>query len=94
MKRRKRMSKKCVNCGQSLPEDASFCPHCTAVQNEKKEVIPPRRWKKKAVTVLAVLLVVVAVGLAFFMHYSPKTYEGGAQVDYPEKDKTYKILLT
>lgn len=94
MKRRERMSKKCVNCGQSLPEDASFCPHCTAVQNEKKEVIPPRRWKKKAVTVLAVLIVVAAVGLAFFMHYSPKAYEGGAQVDYPDKEKTYKILLT
>lgn len=88
------MGKKCVNCGQPLPEDASFCPHCTAVQNEKKEVKPPRRWKKKAVTALAVLIVAAAVGLAFFMHHSPKTYEGGAQVIYPDKDKTYKVLLT
>ena len=28
------MSKKCVKCGQPLPDNASFCPHCTAVQTE------------------------------------------------------------
>ncbi|MFQ9395060.1 MAG: zinc-ribbon domain-containing protein [Lachnospiraceae bacterium] len=30
------MSKKCVKCGHPLPEDASFCPHCTAIQVEKR----------------------------------------------------------
>ena len=24
------MSKKCIKCGHALPDDASFCPHCTA----------------------------------------------------------------
>ena len=32
------MSKKCVKCGHPLPEDASFCPCCTAVQAEKQEI--------------------------------------------------------
>lgn len=29
------MSKKCIKCGQPLSDNASFCPHCTAVQKEK-----------------------------------------------------------
>ena len=36
------MSKKCIKCGEILPEDASFCPHCTTVQTEKKEIKTPR----------------------------------------------------
>ena len=32
------MSKKCIKCGQPLPDNASFCPHCTAVQKEKQEI--------------------------------------------------------
>ena len=45
------MSKKCVQCGHTLPDDASFCPHCTAVQTEKQEIKTPRRWKRTALTV-------------------------------------------
>ena len=44
------MSKKCVKCGQPLPDNASFCPHCTAVQTEKQEVKAPKRWKKAALS--------------------------------------------
>ena len=28
------------------------------------------------------------------MYHRPKVYEGGAQIDYVDKDKTYKVLLT
>ena len=28
------------------------------------------------------------------MYHRPKAYEGGAQIDYVDKDKTYKVLLT
>ena len=35
------MSKKCIKCGEILPDDASFCPHCTTVQTEKKEIKTP-----------------------------------------------------
>ena len=58
------MSKKCVKCGQPLPDNASFCPHCTAVQTEKQEVKAPKRWKKAALSVAAVLVIVEAVGAA------------------------------
>ena len=40
--------KKCRNCGASLPEGASFCPHCAQSQIERQEVKPPRLWRKKA----------------------------------------------
>ena len=48
------MSKKCIKCGEILPDDASFCPHCTTVQTEKKEIKAPRKWRKKAVIGVAV----------------------------------------
>ena len=88
------MSKKCVKCGQPLPDNASFCPHCTAVQTEKQEIKTPRRWKKKALVAVAVLLLLTVIGIAFSMYHRPKAYEGGAQVVYKDKDKSYKVLLT
>ena len=88
------MSKKCIKCGHLLPENASFCPHCTAVQMEKKEVKTPRRWKKKTLMVLGILAVVAAVGTLISLHHRPQTYEGSAQIVYPDKDKSYKVLLT
>lgn len=88
------MSKKCVKCGQSLPEDASFCPYCTAVQIEKQEIKAPRLWKKKALTVLVILVLLAIVGTGFFLYHRPQNYEGGAQISYPDKDKSYKVLLS
>lgn len=88
------MSKKCIKCGHPLPDNASFCPHCTAVQMEKKEVKTPRRWKKKMLMVLGILAVVAAVGTLISLHHRPQTYEGSAQIVYPDKDKSYKVLLT
>lgn len=59
------MSKKCIKCGEILPDDASFCPHCTTVQTEKKEIKTPRKWRKKAVIGVAVLAVAAVIGIAF-----------------------------
>ena len=59
------MSKKCIKCGEILPDDASFCPHCTTVQTEKKEIKTPRKWRKKAVIGVAVLAALM-VTVAFF----------------------------
>ncbi len=89
------MSKKCVKCGQLLPDEASFCPHCTTVQKEKQEIKAPKRWKKKAVTVaaLAVLAAAAAAGIVLSMYHKPRSYEGGAQIVYQDKEKSYKVLL-
>ena len=88
------MSKKCVNCGQPLPENASFCPHCATVQTEKKEVKAPKRWRKKAAAVVILLLIVAVIGVAFSLYHRPKTYEGGASIEYPDEHTSYKVLLT
>ena len=71
------MSKKCIKCGEILPDDASFCPHCTTVQTEKKEIKTPRKWRKKAVIGVTVLAVAAVIGIAFSIYHRPKTYEGG-----------------
>lgn len=59
------MSKKCIKCGQPLPDNASFCPHCTAVQKEKQEIKAPKRWRKAAFGAAAVVVLLAAVGAAF-----------------------------
>lgn len=87
------MSKKCIKCGQPLPDNASFCPHCTAVQKEKQEIKAPKQWRKAAFGAAAVVVLLAAVGAAFSLHHRPKSYEGGAQVVYKDKGKSYKLLL-
>ena len=85
---------KVYKCGEILPDDASFCPHCTTVQTEKKEIKTPRKWRKKAVIGVAVLAVAAVIGIAFFLSITDrKTYEGGAQITYTDKGKSYKVLL-
>ena len=79
------MSKKCIKCGQPLPDNASFCPHCTAVQKEKQEIKAPKRWRKAAFGATAVVVLLAAVGVAFSLHHRPKSYEGGAQVRSEER---------
>ena len=86
------MSKQCRNCGAQLPEEASFCPHCAQSQTEKEEVTPPRLWRKK--TIIAVFCVLVLAFAAFSCVFAnrPKTYEGGANVVYTDKDGAYEII--
>ena len=88
------MSKKCIHCGAELPEDASFCPHCTQSQIEKAEVKLPRLWRKK--TMIAALCVALAAVIALIcvLYHRPKTYEGGASVIYTDKDGEYEILVS
>ena len=57
------MSKQCKNCGTDLPEDASFCPRCAQSQIERREVKPPRLWRKKALIAVGCVLVLAAAVL-------------------------------
>ena len=36
-------TKRCIQCGAVLPEDAAFCPHCTATQVTRQVQAVPRR---------------------------------------------------
>ena len=87
------MSDKCMKCGHPLPENASFCPHCTAVQIEKKGIKAPKIWRKRALIMLAGLTIMAVTGIAFSGYHKPQAYEGGAQIVYSDKEKTYKVLL-
>ena len=78
------MHKQCRNCGAELPEDASFCPHCTQSQVERSEVKPPRLWRKKALYGLLGALVLIVAALAVFLPHWPKTFEGSASVTYTD----------
>lgn len=88
------MSKKCINCGAELPEDASFCPHCAQSQIGKTEVKPPRLWRKKALIAVLCVLAIVAVILASFYVNRPKTYKGGAYIVYNDQDGAYELLVS
>ena len=57
------MSKQCKSCGTDLPEDASFCPRCAQSQIERREVKPPRLWRKKALITAGCALVLAAAVL-------------------------------
>lgn len=62
------MSKTCKSCGRELPDAAAFCPHCETVQTDKQQVTPPRRWRKRALGIAALVLVLVlAVGTGWYL---------------------------
>ena len=39
-------TKKCIRCGAALPEEAAFCPVCTASQMERQTMALPRRRRR------------------------------------------------
>ena len=50
--------KTCIRCGKPLPDDASFCPYCETVQTEPKDAELPKKWRKKTVTILGIVLLI------------------------------------
>ena len=81
------MSKKCINCGAELPDEATFCPKCETVQTPKKRVDLPdlKRYKKMRLTVsvltMAVCFLVLAIALIMSKDDIPKP---GAESPLPE----------
>ena len=62
------MSKICKNCGCELPDDASFCHNCATSIIDKEEAKKPVLWRKKAMIVALVLIVLGAI----FLPHRPK----------------------
>lgn len=71
------MEKKCPHCGAQLPEEASFCPHCTQSINQRATPIPPRHMPRRALysALLIVLVLVMALASAWWWSSRPQTYE-------------------
>ena len=86
------MSKKCINCGAQLPEDASFCPHCAQSQIERSEVKAPRLWRKKVLIAVLCVAILASLSLVYAYAHRAKTFEGGSNVVYTDRDGTYEII--
>lgn len=87
------MSKKCINCGAELSENASFCPHCETKQTEETTVKQPKIWRRKATIAAAAIAVIAIVVAAVLLYHAPQTYEGSAELQYTDKDGSYQLLL-
>ena len=55
-------TKTCIRCGAALPEEAAFCPVCTASQMERQTMALPRR-RRRVWPVAAGCLLLVALAL-------------------------------
>ena len=93
------MERICPHCGARLPEEVSFCPHCARSVNRRRVVSPPshrgRRALRRALPVLALLLVLGLAGTAQYLSTRPRVYDdnGTAEVSYTDEDGTYQLLL-
>lgn len=88
------MSKNCIHCGASLPDEAAFCPRCAQSQQQKKVVRPPRLWRKKALIAALCVTLTAFIALVCALLLRPKTFEGGATIVYTDQDGTYELLVT
>ena len=73
------MEHKCPHCGASLPENASFCPHCArSIRTREAAPVPTHMWRKGLKWVLALAIVAAAalVGWAL-LHEHPTGLPAG-----------------
>ena len=62
-------TKTCIRCGAPLPEEAAFCPCCTASQMERQTMALPRR-RRRVWPVAAGCLLLAALALFFVLRRS------------------------
>ena len=70
--------KYCIKCGAVLPEEASFCPCCTASQMERRSVVapPPNGGRKRRRVWLCAALALLLAGAGIW------ALAGGRAVGY------------
>lgn len=70
-------TKRCIQCGAVLPEDAAFCPHCTATQVARQVRAVPRRrsWRKMALLGVGTLAALAVGGWALWGQEKPAAQE-------------------
>lgn len=57
------MEHNCPYCGAPLPEDASFCPHCTqSIRNRQPVKVPSHLWRKGLKWLLTLALILAVAG--------------------------------
>ena len=84
-----------MKCGHPLPEECVFLPLLYGSSGRKNRRSRHRDGgKKKALGAAVVLLILAGAGAVFSMSHRPVAYEANAQIVYPDKDHSYKLLLT
>ena len=65
--------KYCIKCGAVLPEEASFCPCCTASQMERRSVVapPPNGGRKHRRVWLCAALALLLAGAGIWAAAEP-----------------------
>ena len=83
----------CPHCGVSLPEGASFCHNCAQAVNARKELRLPWHISRRALYSTLIVILVLALAVGGWLYTRPKTYEGGAEIIYQDRDGKYQIVL-
>ena len=87
------MEQICPHCGASLPEEASFCPHCARDIHSRKTPGRPVPVGRKVLLALLVLAVLAAVGWVGYLANRPEVYDGQGEVFYTCDGTTYQLVL-
>lgn len=88
--------KRCPFCGAALHPDASFCPFCAKIVNERQTFASEsgRPARKKLLRRAAAAVLVCAALWAVWMAGRPRMYdEGGAEAFYTDRDGTYQFCI-
>lgn len=90
------MSKKCINCGTELKENAKFCPICGTAVSAGKEIktIKPQITGKKVVMLVATGVVLIGGGFVAYRKMSEKSFQKKESVkseSSTKKNETDKI---
>lgn len=87
------MNKICPHCGDSLPENASFCPHCAQGINARTEAKPPRPVQRMVLRMGILLLFLMGIALGSYLYQAPQSVDGVGEVLYSDEDGAYQLLL-
>ena len=83
--------KKCIKCGQELPDEAAFCPGCETAQREPEPVKPPRVWRRKTLIACVTLAALLVIAATLYAVLRPRVYDsGGPELTY----RGYHVLAT
>ena len=87
-------TKRCIQCGAVLPEDAAFCPHCTATQVTRQVQAVPRRRSRRRLALLGVgtLAALTVGGWALWGQEKPAAQEAPAAEPSPYSPEVQAVI--
>ncbi len=85
--------KKCIYCGKDIADQAAWCPFCESNQQQIQAVSVPSRRRKITIISIAVLLLAGICVYGIVRYHAPKTYEGGAQIEYRINGEPCNVFL-